>query len=167
MQLHAVYLLFGSNLGDRMLHLKNAIQSVKDRIGDPEKISSVYETEPWGVTDQPGYLNTAMLINTHLQPAEILLRLKEIELSEGRISQKKYASRTLDIDILFYNDLIFNSDDLIIPHPKFQERKFALVPMNEIAGDLIHPVLKKSVSELLHECNDPLQVTKLEEHRSV
>jgi 2-amino-4-hydroxy-6-hydroxymethyldihydropteridine diphosphokinase len=165
MKLHRVFLLLGSNLGDCALHIQNAIDSIEQRIGKAEKISSLYETEPWGVSDQPNYLNAAMIIHTSYSPEELLSLLKQIELIEGRTDQKKYASRTLDIDILFYDDLILNSMDLIIPHPKLQERKFALVPLDEIAFGFIHPLFKKSIHELLEECQDNLRVVKLTERK--
>ncbi|HYV90205.1 MAG TPA: 2-amino-4-hydroxy-6-hydroxymethyldihydropteridine diphosphokinase [Chitinophagales bacterium] len=158
---HAVYLLFGSNLGDRVLHVQSAMKSVHEQIGEAQKKSSIYETEPWGVSDQPNYLNAAMSILTNHSPQQLLTLLKQIEIDEGRTDQKKYASRTLDIDILFYEDLILQTDSLIIPHPKLKERRFALVPLLEIAHDFIHPVIKKSIAQLLEECNDHLSVTKL------
>lgn len=162
-KLHTVSLLFGSNLGDRNLHIQQAMKSLQDELGKAEKTSSFYETEPWGVSDQPYYLNAAMIIRTGHSPQQLLPLLKGIETEEGRTDQKKYASRTLDIDILFYDDLVLNSKELIIPHPKMQLRKFALVPLNEIAGDLVHPVFNKSIADLLKECEDNLRVAKLPE----
>ena len=159
-RIHRVSLLFGSNLGDRALHIQHAMKSVQVGIGKAEKISSLYETEPWGVSDQPDYLNAAMIIQTNYTPQQLLSRLKQIEIQEGRADQKKYASRTLDIDILFYDDLALNSKKLTIPHPKLHLRKFALVPLNEIAGEIMHPVFKKSISKLLKESGDPLDVRK-------
>jgi len=161
MKLHRVFLLLGSNLGDRALHIQHAMDAIQPRIGKTEKISSLYETEPWGVSDQPNYLNAAMIIHTSYSPQELLTLIKQIELEEGRTDQKKYASRILDIDILFYNDLVLNSKDLIIPHPRLQDRRFALIPLNEIDSDFIHPVFKKSIAELLKECQDTLKVVKL------
>lgn len=151
-------LLFGSNLGDRTLHIQRAMKSVQDEVGKAEKISSIYETEPWGVSDQPNYLNAAMIIHTHLSPQQLLSLLKRIEMEEGRVDQKKYASRTLDIDILFYDDLVLNSKEVTIPHPKLHLRKFALVPLAELGMNLIHPTLNKSIDELLKECPDQLEV---------
>jgi len=162
-KIHTVSLLFGGNLGDRELHIQQAMKSLQDEIGKAEKISSLYETEPWGVSDQPNYLNAAMIIRTGHSPQQLLSLLKRIETAEGRVDQKKYASRTLDIDILFYDDLVLNSKELTIPHPKIQLRKFALAPLNEIAGDLVHPVFNKSIAELLKECEDNLRVAKFPE----
>ncbi len=155
---HMVYLLLGSNLGDRMQHLENGMNKVKSMGGNIIRRSSVYETAPWGVTGQPDYLNAACKIVTRLSPQELFSVLKKIERNEGRTNQRKYASRTLDIDILFYDDLIANSEDVIIPHPKLHLRKFVLVPMQELDGSFIHPVFNKSINDLLKACDDPLQV---------
>ena len=155
--------MFGSNLGDRALHIQRAMRSVQEETGKAEKVSSLYETEPWGVSDQPDYLNAAMIIRTGYSPQILLSLLKRIETEEGRTDQKKYASRTLDIDILFYDDLVLNSKGLTIPHPKLHLRKFALVPLNEIDEKFMHPVLKKSIAKLLNECRDPLDVRKFDE----
>jgi 2-amino-4-hydroxy-6-hydroxymethyldihydropteridine diphosphokinase len=165
MKLQRVFLLLGSNLGDRELHIRNAIDTIEQQISEAEKISSLYETEPWGVSDQPNYLNAAMIIFTDYSPLQLLSLLKQIEAAEGRTDQKKYASRTLDIDILFYDNFILNSNELIIPHPKLQQRRFALVPLNEIASEFIHPLLKKSIAGLLEECQDNLKVVRLPEVR--
>src|SRR6266850_3411993 len=104
-RIHRVSLLFGSNLGDRALHIQRAMKSVQEKTGKAEKISSLYETEPWGISDQPDYLNAAMIIRTGYSPQQLLSLLKRIETEEGRADRKKYASRTLDIDILFYDEL--------------------------------------------------------------
>ena len=159
--LHQVYLLFGSNIGDRKGYLSFATNEISTRAGKILKRSSIYETAPWGVTNQDDYLNAAVLLQTSLSPESLFSVLKEIEQDAGRIDQKKYAPRTLDIDILFYDDLVLNSKELIIPHPKLQLRRFALVPLEEIADKLIHPVLRKSMDELLKECPDNLEVKPL------
>jgi len=155
---HRVLLLLGSNLGDRVAHLKAALDAIQSGVGSIVKTSSIYETAPWGVTNQPNYLNAAMEILTPLDPFSLLSSLKKIEINEGRTDRKKYASRTLDIDILFYDGITMDSNDLTIPHPKLHLRKFALVPLSEIAADHIHPVLNKSVGELLSTCGDQLGV---------
>lgn len=158
MKLHKVYLLLGSNIGDREGHLRHGIQQLRAQAGNVVTISSFYETEPWGVTDQPDYLNAAALIETELTALKLFHLLKSIEVGEGRTDPKKYASRTLDIDILFYDDEVIRSEDLVIPHSRLHLRQFTLVPMNEIAGNFRHPVLKKTISELLAECEDKLEV---------
>jgi len=161
MQLHQAYLLLGSNIGDRKGYLSFAEKEISARAGKILKNSAIYETAPWGVTNQDDYFNAAVLLQTSLSPESLFSVLKKIELDAGRIDQKKYAPRTLDIDILFYDDLVLNSKELSIPHPKLHLRRFALVPLVEIAYDLIHPVLGKSIDELLKECADSLEVTRL------
>jgi 2-amino-4-hydroxy-6-hydroxymethyldihydropteridine diphosphokinase len=158
MKLHKVYLLLGSNIGDREQHIHHGVEQIRALAGNIVTISSFYETEPWGVTDQTDYLNAAALIETELTPEKLFHRLKSIEAGEGRTDQKKYAPRTLDIDILFYDDEVIHSDNLEIPHAKLHLRQFTLVPLNEIAGNFRHPVLKKTISELLAECGDELGV---------
>jgi 2-amino-4-hydroxy-6-hydroxymethyldihydropteridine diphosphokinase len=157
-QTHRAVLLLGSNLGDRFLHLESALEAIAKRAGHVEKTSSVFETQPWGVTDQPNYLNAAIIIHTKLSPQDLLNELKTIEQLEGRTERKKYASRTLDIDILFYDDFVLNSKELSIPHPKLHLRKFALVPLIEIDPEQWHPVLNKTVKQLGEESTDALDV---------
>lgn len=161
-QTHRAVLLLGSNLGDRLHHLEAAIDAITRTAGQVEKTSAVYETQPWGVTGQPNYLNAALILRTHLSPADLLNELKAIEQREGRTDRKKYASRTLDIDILFYDDLVLNLKELTIPHPKLHLRRFALVPLDEIVPGLQHPVLNKSVCQLVAACEDHLDVKLFE-----
>jgi len=160
LSLHQVYLLLGSNVGDREAYLSFGLKEIA-KAGKIIKTSSIYETAPWGVTNQDDYLNAAVLLETSLSPQSLFSELKKIEHTAGRTDQRKYASRTLDIDILLYDDLILNSKELIIPHPKLPLRRFALVPLAQINGTLIHPSIKKSINELLKECNDKLQVNIL------
>src|SRR5262245_29514015 len=155
------YLLLGSNIGDREAHLYFAIREINARAGKILKASSVYETEPWGVTNQANYLNAAVLLETDLDPESLIHRLRDLEREAGRTDQKKYAPRTLDIDILFYDHLVWKSEDLIIPHPKLHLRRFALVPLAELNSRFIHPLLHHSVEELLQSCTDPLRVVRL------
>ena len=158
---YQVYLLLGSNIGDREAHFYFATVEIEKRIGVILQSSSFYETAPWGVTDQENYLNAALLIRTELPPESLFHLLKKIEEEAGRTDQRKYAPRTLDIDILFYDDLILHSKELTIPHPKLHLRKFVLVPLAEINRTLIHPVFKKSIGQLLEECPDDLEVKLL------
>jgi 2-amino-4-hydroxy-6-hydroxymethyldihydropteridine diphosphokinase len=156
--MHRAVLLLGSNLGDRFQHLQAAVRAMAKNAGSIAQVSAVYETQPWGVTGQPNYLNAALILHTSLQPQLLLDTLKTIEQQEGRTDRKKYAPRTLDIDILFYDDLVFNSKELTIPHPKLHLRKFALIPLAEVEARFVHPALKKSIGQLLSECTDPLEV---------
>ena len=160
MELHQVYLLLGSNIGDRIGHILNGLNKIGEKAGVINAISSFYETEPWGVTDQADYLNAAVLISTEVEPGSLFAILKEIETGEGRLDQKKYAPRTLDIDILFYDAEIITTEKLTIPHPRLHLRKFVLIPMAEIAPDHMHPVINKTIEELIAECPDMMEVRR-------
>jgi 2-amino-4-hydroxy-6-hydroxymethyldihydropteridine diphosphokinase len=154
-----VYLGLGTNLGIREENLKLATEKIKELIGQLVRISSVYETEPWGFTSENKFLNIVAEIETDLKPSGLLRRLLMIESMLGRLREGKgYKSRTIDIDILIYGEQVLNMGDLKIPHPRMQERRFVLVPLNEIAPDLIHPVLKKNIRTLLAECTDNSEV---------
>lgn len=158
--MNKVYLLLGSNLSDRALLLLNACKFIEERIGKIKKQSYVYESAPWGFVSENAFLNQVIMIKTYLKPHEILEKIKIIEKELGRVRlSKEYASRTIDIDILFYNDEIILKSDLEIPHPQLHKRKFTLVPLNEIDPKLNHPVFGKSIKTLLNECDDNSEVT--------
>ena len=142
---HLVYLGLGANLGDRQGNLVQAIQSIRSS-ASVESISSFYETKPVGYLDQPDFLNTTCLITTDLSPLELLHFLKQIERQMGRQASFRNAPRPIDIDILLYDEVVLDSPDLIIPHPRMAERAFVLVPLAEIAPTVVHPVLNLSIS---------------------
>ena len=157
-----VYLLLGSNLGDRVELIKEAIEQIDRRIGQVFLTSSFYETEAWGKEDQPGFLNIAVGVNTILSPMQVLEIALQIELDLGRVRHEKWGSRLIDIDIVLFGDKIVDAGArLQIPHPQMQHRKFVLVPLAEIAPDSIHPVFKLTVSEILERLSDNLSVSKV------
>lgn len=158
-----VYLLLGGNIGDMQQNLEDAITNISSKIGKILTISSIYETEPWGFTDENNFSNQVVYIITKLQPSDLLKEIKNIEHLMGRKAKRgeNYESRIIDIDILFYDSISFCSKDLTIPHPRICERRFTLEPLNEIAPTYIHPVEEKTISILLKECSDKLKVIKL------
>ncbi|MBB3057575.1 2-amino-4-hydroxy-6-hydroxymethyldihydropteridine diphosphokinase [Mucilaginibacter gotjawali] len=159
--MHEVFLLLGSNLGDRQLFMKQAIDQIESVIAPVLKKSSVYETQSWGKTDAPDYLNQVILLKTAFNPNEVLEKVLNIENRLGRRREEKWGSRTIDIDILLYDQQIINDPGLIIPHPELQKRRFTLEPLAEIAADTMHPVLKKNILQLKFELIDELNVKKI------
>ncbi len=158
--MNTVYLLLGSNEGDRQSWLQRAIDQLS-AIGSIVLRSHVYETAAWGLEEQPAFLNMALSLHTQLSAHALLSATRNIEQNLGRQRTLKWGQRTLDIDILFYNDEVIDTPDLTIPHPFIQERRFALAPLNELAPTLVHPIFKKTIAELLSICNDTLEVKKL------
>ena len=155
------YLLLGSNIGESKEHLQNARNNIKDCIGEIVVQSSIYTTAAWGKKDQADFLNQVIKINTTLSPFETLEKILDIEQKMGRIRTEKNAARIIDIDILFFSNEIINTENLIIPHPYIQVRKFVLVPLNEISPTFKHPVLDKTIHQLLLQCEDNLTVNKI------
>lgn len=147
-ELARVFIALGSNLGDRSRNLQDAIECLSPKVQVTDQ-SPIYETEPWGYTDQPQFLNQVIAGRTSLPPDELFDYLKTIEIKLGRKPAVRFGPRLIDLDLLFYNALIYNSAELTIPHPRLQERAFVLVPLADIAPDIIHPVQKKTVSEIL------------------
>lgn len=145
------YIGIGSNLGDRLQNCLDAVETMGKRGIFVKSKSSIYETEPWGGIDQPRFLNMVIEAETELSPSEILQMLKGIEQELGRRASYKWGPRSIDLDILLYDNLVVSEEGLKIPHPLMHERDFVLRPLNEIAPDAIHPVLKKSVRELFQK----------------
>ncbi|MEW6286696.1 MAG: 2-amino-4-hydroxy-6-hydroxymethyldihydropteridine diphosphokinase [Chloroflexota bacterium] len=149
---HTVYLSLGSNLGDRAANLKQAIALLPPQMTVQAK-SNLYETPPWGYTAQEAFLNQAVRAETYLEPEPLLKHLKRLETALGRTETFRYGPRLIDIDILFYDDLVLATPLLTIPHPHLHERGFVLIPLMDIAPDLIHPLTGKSVREMLAACD--------------
>lgn len=149
---HLVYLALGSNLDDRLANLKQAIASLPPQMEVKAK-SRVYETPPWGYTDQPMFLNQVIRANTYLEFEPLLKHMKRLEIALGRKPSFKNGPRLIDLDILFYDDLVMETPSMVIPHPHMHERGFVLLPLMDIAPDLVHPVHKKSVREMIAACD--------------
>lgn len=149
-----IYLSIGSNKGNRYSFIKEALRLIQKDIGEVILISKIYETKSWGFQSDD-FLNLCILIKSELIPAELIIKLKNLEEKIGRErNNEKIEAREIDIDILFYSDEIVNQKDLIIPHQRLHLRNFVLYPLNDIAADFIHPILLKSVNKLLDECED-------------
>jgi len=152
--MNQVYLLLGANLGARELQLQHARLHIEESIGKLANSSHLYETEAWGVTDQPTFINQVLLVETVYSPQEILRRTQLIEDKLGRIRTEKWGARVIDIDILYFNADIINEENLFIPHPLLQERNFVLIPLSEIAPQFIHPILGQTNQSLLYNSPD-------------
>lgn len=156
-----VVVLFGSNLGDREAILNKSVLTLSKKIGEIISKSSIYETEPWGFKTNLSFLNQVIVFDTKLDVTDVLKLCLETEKELGRTrNNNSYSSRQIDIDILFYNSLIFNTKELVIPHPRIAERMFVLIPLNEIMPDFQHPVYQKDIKTLLEECKDKKWVKK-------
>ncbi len=156
-----VFLLLGSNLGDRQLFLQKAIDHIEAEIAPVTKQSAIYETQSWGKSDEPNYINQVIQLKTDLTPQTVLRKVLHIESVLGRKREEKWGSRTIDIDILFYGSDVICEAGLNIPHPQLHNRMFTLAPLSEIAPDFIHPILNKNVFELKNKLKDNLIVKKL------
>jgi 2-amino-4-hydroxy-6-hydroxymethyldihydropteridine diphosphokinase len=158
--MNKTYLLLGGNTGNRAKNLDKAGLYISSMIGNIIRSSACYETAAWGNTQQPGFLNQVVVVQTKLDAPALMKTILLIEKKMGRIRTLKNAPRNIDIDILFYNRETCNCSDLIIPHPEIQNRRFVLTPLNELSPGLVHPLLKKTVHQLLINCTDTLDVKK-------
>lgn len=151
---YSVFLLLGANLGEREAMLAKAAQLIAEQIAPITAQSYLYETAPWGVTDQPAFLNQVLELKTALLPEEVLAQTLVIEKRLGRERRMRWGARVIDIDMLYFADVILETEELHLPHPRLHQRRFTLVPLAEIAPDFVHPVLQKTNRELLNECTD-------------
>ena len=145
------YVALGSNLGDREENLRNALKHLEENGVRVVKVSTFIETEPYGVTDQPGFVNAVCQVETELEPLELLRLLLKIELEMGRVRIRRWGERNIDLDLLLYEDACVVSEELTLPHPDMQNRDFVLLPLAEIAGEVVHPVFQKTIKELKEE----------------
>lgn len=158
--MNRAYLLTGGNLGNREENLAKARELINEQCGTIITASSLYETAAWGKTDQPAFLNQALAVDTLLTARQLLRYILKLEKIMGRIREEKYGPRSIDIDILFFNKEKHDYKFLTLPHPEMQNRRFALLPLAEIAPGIIHPIFKKTIAELLIDCPDELAVKK-------
>ncbi|WP_428657167.1 2-amino-4-hydroxy-6-hydroxymethyldihydropteridine diphosphokinase [Runella sp.] len=162
MNRYSVFLLLGANLGEREAMLVKATQLISERIAPVTAQSHLYETAPWGVIDQPAFLNQVIKIETTLSPEEVLAQTLDIEKQLGRERRLRWGARVIDIDMLYFDNVVLETEYLHLPHPRLHQRRFTLVPLAEIAPDFIHPVLHKTNQQLLSECTDESQVSVCE-----
>lgn len=156
-----IYLGLGSNIGNRGEKLQTALTDLERWGVKILRSSSIYETSPVGKKDQPDFYNMVVQVKTDRSPEDLLTVIRAVERSLGRVRTEKWGQRTMDIDLLFYGDTVLDDPDLTVPHRHLSERKFVLVPLREIAPEFVHPVLKKTVEQLLNECKDEGTVTVL------
>lgn len=159
MKLHQIFLGLGSNLGNREENLSSAQKLIEEKVGKIRSKSSIYETAAWGITEQNAFLNQVVEVETKFSPSAVLHLVLKIEKDMGRIREIKWGQRSIDIDILYYNNEIISTENLTVPHPFIQERKFVLVPLCEIFPAFIHPKLKQTSLELLEKCQDSGEIT--------
>lgn len=161
MPIHKATILLGSNMGKRKQFLSKAIKQITELCGNVVKESSIYETAAWGNTKQATFLNQVIIIETKRLPDDLMKCLLDIETGLGRTRTEKYGPRTIDLDILFFDELIYHSSKVTLPHPALQDRRFVLIPLTELSPRKIHPVYRKTITRLLKECADTLEVKKV------
>jgi len=155
------YLLLGSNLGNKKINLSTARDHISKSVGTILRTSSLYQSEAWGITEQPSFLNQVLQIETILNPQQLLKEILNIELKMSRIRNGKWKERIIDIDILYYDDIVIEETSLTVPHPEIPNRKFTLIPLCEIAPEEIHPILNITNTEILENTADILKVEKI------
>ncbi len=155
------YLLIGSNIGHSLSYIEKAKFLISLSLGNIIEESSIYRTAPWGESNQDHFLNQALSVDSDYLPADLMSKIEHIESLLGKKKQTKYGARTIDIDILLCDDKHIESKNLTVPHPRLHERAFTLIPLAEIASNVLHPVMNKSIIDLLKSCEDPLSVERL------
>lgn len=156
------YILLGTNLGNKTQNLQTATQMLIEKVGTLQQSSAIYETMPWGVEDQPIFYNQVLAMDTHLEVNNLLEATQSIEVTMGRQKYRKWGERLIDIDILYYDQVMLESEHLNVPHSQIPNRRFTLIPLVEIAPDFYHPSLKLTQTQLLEQCPDKLEVKKVE-----
>lgn len=159
--MNKIFLITGGNIGDRKKNLETAAALIQNKIGKIYQSSKIYETDAWGITNQHSFYNQVHVVETDFPAEEVMKKILKIEEEMGRVRTIKNAARVIDIDILFFNDEIVNKQNLTIPHPQISNRRFVLMPLDEIASAMIHPVYKKNIHQLLLMCKDELKVASL------
>lgn len=158
LEIDNIFLGLGSNQGDRELNLKNSIKLLNSRVGKVLNTSGIYESEPWGVKNQNYFLNQVIEIETHIDPNDLLNICKNIEYDMGRKPEIRWGKRAIDIDILYYQSKVINQEKLIIPHKLMHERKFVMIPLNDLSENHLHPILNITNKEILNKCIDSCKV---------
>ncbi len=160
--MNTALLHLGSNEGNRQEMIKKAIALIEKNIGNVVNKSMLYETEAWGKKDQPDFINQAIEVKTKLDALQTLNKCIELQSQLGGVKKEKWGPRSIDIDLLFLNDKVIKNDKITLPHPEIQNRNFVLIPLMEIAGEFVHPVLNKTIEELFDECTDECEVSVFE-----